>query len=306
MIEFTKGGFTMSDKAKIYLVATSNRRTGVQKCLNYIRPLEYEGKRLFIKPNFNTADECPGSTHNDTLEELLAGLKASSPASMTIGERSGPANAADVFRQKKIPELCENYGVKLMNFEELKPDEWINFNQEGLHWPGGFEIPKAVTEADAIVATCCLKTHAFGGVFSASLKLGVGFVPKDFQKLHGSPDMRKMIAEINLAYKPDFILMDGIEVFTDGGPMEGTRAKANVMLIGQDRIAIDAVGLAVLKSIGSNKEIMSTPIFRQEQIARAVELNLGISCPGMIELVTDDAESEEYAKKLRQILEAEQ
>jgi uncharacterized protein (DUF362 family) len=294
------------DKSIVYLVAATDRKAGVRSCLNHIGPLHYEGKRVFVKPNFNTADDCPGSTHNDTLEELLAGLKRANPASMTIGERSGPANAADVFKQKKIPELCEKYGVSLINFEELKPEEWVTFDRDGLHWPGGFEIPKAVTEADAVISTCCLKTHAFGGVFSASLKLGVGFVPKDFQKLHGSPDMRKMIAEINLAYKPDFVFMDAIDVFTDGGPMEGTRAKANVMLLGCDRIAVDAVGLAVLKSIGSNKDIMNTPIFRQEQIARAVELNLGISGPDKIEIITDDADSEEYAKKLRMILDAEQ
>jgi uncharacterized protein (DUF362 family) len=296
----------MAEKAKVYLAFAEDRRSGVKRCLNFIAPLRYEGKRLFVKPNFNTADPCPGSTHNDTLEELLAGLSAANPASLTIGERSGPADAADVFKKKNIPELCEKYGVKLVNFEELQPEDWVLFNQEGLHWPGGFEIPKAVTEADAVISTCCLKTHAYGGVFSASLKLGVGFVPKDFQTLHGSPHMRKMIAEINLAYKPDFILLDGIDVFSDGGPMEGTRAKANVMLIGRDRIAMDAVGLAVLKSIGSNMDIMDTKIFRQEQIARAVELGIGISGPELIEIVTDDAESEAYAVKLRRILASEE
>ncbi|KPU42531.1 hypothetical protein OXPF_43160 [Oxobacter pfennigii] len=91
--------------------------------------------------------------------------------------------------------------------------------------------------------------------------------------------MRKMIAEINLAYKPDFILMDGIEVFTDGAPMSGVRKRADVMLISRDRIALDAVGLCVLKSLKSNDKIMNTPIFKQEQIARAMELKLGISAP---------------------------
>lgn len=294
----------MNDKTEIYLVATGDRRAGVRRCLRHIGPLDYTGKRVYLKPNFNTADITPGSTHNDTLEELIIGLKAANPASVTLGERSGPANAADVFRTKRIPELCEKYGVSLVNFEELKQEDWVTYDREGLHWPGGFQIPRLVAETDVSVATCCLKTHGFGGVFSAALKLAVGLTPKDFVKLHG-PDIRKMIAEINLAYTPNFILNDAVDVFTDGGPMEGRRAKANVMLIGRDRIAIDAVGLAVLKLLGSNRDIMDTPIFRQEQIARAVELGLGVAGPEQIGIVTDDPDSEAYAEKLRQILKAE-
>jgi uncharacterized protein (DUF362 family) len=87
--------------------------------------------------------------------------------------------------------------------------------------------------------------------------------------------------------------------------MEGKRAKGDVMLAGRDRIAIDAVGLAVLKHIGSNRDIMDTPIFKQEQIVRAVELGLGVSGSDQLDIVTDDPESEAYAEKLRAILNAE-
>jgi uncharacterized protein (DUF362 family) len=295
----------MGETAQIYLVATDNRTEGARRCLSHIGPPDYKGKNVFVKPNFNTADVCPGSTHNDTLEALLAGLKTTGPLSLTVGDRSGPADTADVLRKKGIPELCERLGVNLVNFEELKSIGWVNFNREDLHWPGGFEIPRVVMEADAVVSTCCLKTHGFGGVFSMSLKLAVGLVPKDFPKLHNSKDMRKMIAEINLAYTPDFVLMDGVDVYTDGGPMDGKRAKANVLLAGRDRIALDAAGLAVLKRLGSNKAIMDTPIFQQEQIQRAVELGLGVDSPGKIEIVTDDPVSAAYADELRAILKAE-
>lgn len=295
----------MTKKSQIYLVTTDNRQEGVRRCLKHIGKPDYTGKKVFVKPNFNTADICPGSTHNDTLEALLLGLQEGNPLALTVGDRSGPADTADVLRKKGVDALCARLGVGLVNFEELKPEDWITISRPDLHWPGGLQFPKIVAEAEAVVTTCCLKTHGFGGVFSMSLKLGVGFTPKDFHKLHGSLDMRKMIAEINLAYTPDFILMDGIDVFTDGGPMEGRRASARVMLAGRDRIAIDAVGLAVLKQLGSNSAIMETPIFEQEQIKRAVELGLGVSGPGQIGIVTDDPQSEEAAQKLRAILGAE-
>ena len=295
----------MNGKAQVYLTATADRREGVRRCLAHIGPLDYTGKTVFVKPNFNTADACPGSTHNDTLEELLRGLSAVSPRELIVGDRSGPADTADVLRKKGVDVLCDTLGVRLVNFDSLGEDDWAVFDREGLHWKGGFSIPKVLRDADAVVATCCLKTHGFGGVFSMSLKLAVGLTQKDFKRLHGSPDMRKMIAEINLAYTPDFVLMDGIDVFTDGGPMDGKRAKADVMLVGRDRVALDAVGLAVLKNLGSNKAIMDTPIFSQEQIVRAVELGLGVDSPDKIELVTDDPGSEALAEKLRAILRAE-
>jgi uncharacterized protein (DUF362 family) len=114
--------------------------------------------------------------------------------------------------------------------------------------------------------------------------------------------MRKMIAEINEAYAPALIVLDGIEAFTDQGPMSGTRKRADVILAGTDRVAIDAVGLALLKSLGSNKAIMDTKIFEQEQVARAAALGLGASGPDEIEIVTSDAKSAQYADRIRTIL----
>ena len=114
--------------------------------------------------------------------------------------------------------------------------------------------------------------------------------------------MRKMIAEINLGYKPQLIVLDGIEAFVDGGPSRGTKKEADVFLAGRDRVAIDAVGVAVLKDLGSNEAIMGRRIFEQEQIQRAAELGLGVSAPEQIEIVTPDKPSREYAKKLESIL----
>jgi uncharacterized protein (DUF362 family) len=137
-----------------------------------------------------------------------------------------------------------------------------------------------------------------------SLKLSVGIThKKNMTELHTSfRSMRKMIAEINQAYNPSLILLDGIEAFVDGGPAKGTMKKADVIIAGIDRIAIDTVGLSILKDLGSNSAIMDTNIFEQEQIARAVELGLGISKPEDIEIITDDADSNKYAEKIKAIL----
>ncbi|HBA27433.1 MAG TPA: hypothetical protein DCY98_08605 [Nitrospinae bacterium] len=155
-------------------------------------------------------------------------------------------------------------------------------------------------DSECIVTTCCLKTHGYGGVFTMSLKLSVGITnKKNMHELHTSfLSMRKMIAEINQAYIPSLIIMDGIEAFVDGGPMSGTKKRADVIVAGTDRVAIDAIGLAILKELGSNKAIMKTRIFEQEQIHRAVELGLGVAGPEGIEILTDDEDGKKYAEEL--------
>jgi uncharacterized protein (DUF362 family) len=70
-----------------------------------------------------------------------------------------------------------------------------------------------------------------------------------------------------------------------------------------DRVALDAVGVAALKDLGSTPEIMELPIFAQEQIAAAAELGLGAAGPGEIELVASDPAGREYARRLRAVLD---
>jgi len=295
---------TEGERSKISLVRTADRASGIKKAIELLGVNPVNGKEVLLKPNFNTADTYPGSTHNDTLVHLISLIKEMGAKDIIIGERSGPPDTADVMKKKGIYELCRNLGVGLINFEELPPGGWVRVRPEKSHWRNGFDIAKPVLDSGCIVTTCCLKTHGYGGVFTMSLKLSVGMTHKrNMTELHTSfRSMRKMIAEINQVYKPSLIILDGIEAFVDRGPMEGERKRADVIIAGTDRVAADAVGLVVLKEIGSNKAIMGKKIFEQEQIARAVEIGLGATGPERIEIVTGDQESKGYADKLRAIL----
>jgi len=111
-----------------------------------------------------------------------------------------------------------------------------------------------------------------------------------------------VIAEINTSYSPDLVVMDGVEAFVDGGPDRGTSVEAGVMLAATDRVAMDAIGVAILRLLGTTPEVSRGSIFEQDQIARAAELGLGVSSAKEIQLVTGDAESESFAVKVNDIL----
>ncbi|MGD2136149.1 MAG: DUF362 domain-containing protein, partial [Gemmatimonadales bacterium] len=284
------GGLTMTPRrrrSRVVLVRTADRRQGVALVLRLFDPQGIGGKRVVVKPNFNSADPAPASTHMDTLGQLVTELHERDARDITLGESSGPPRTRSVMEDKGVFDLASDLRFDVVNFEEIAEGDWTYVGPEGTHWPEGFHLPRLVTDAEYLVSTCCLKTHGFGGVFTMSLKLSVGLTPKNIRGgMHRSPHMRRMIAELNAGYRPQLIVLDGVSAFTDGGPSRGELKQANVVIAGDDRVAVDAVGLAVLKELGSNDAIMGRPIFEQEQMARAVELNLGARGPADIELVT--------------------
>jgi uncharacterized protein (DUF362 family) len=303
-----RGGTAMGgDLSRVALLKTDHRKTGVKGVLKGLGLNPVRGKNVLIKPNFNTADLTPGSTHNDTLVALVEEIWAMGAKSVSLGERSYPVTR-EVMEQKGILPILEKLDVKVIDFDTLEGKDWVLFKPKGGHWPNGFRIARPVVESECLVSTCCLKTHQFGGIFTLSLKLHVGVVPtfrhgfEYMGQLHGSPNQRKMIAEINEPFKPSLVVLDGVDAFVDGGPATGKRAKGSVFLASDDRVAIDAVGVAVLKVLGSNDRIMKTKIFDQEQIARAAQLGLGAKSPAEIEIVPANDESKPYGDQVAGVL----
>jgi uncharacterized protein (DUF362 family) len=302
---------TVSGNAKIAFIKTTNRAEGVKRAFELLNfKNEFKGKNLFIKPNFNSTDATPGSTHNDTLRALMNEMRALGAKEMTVGDRSGMGNTREVMTTKDIFALAKDGNAKTVVFDDLKDTDWQFFNFKDSLWQKGFAIPKTVLSADSIIQTCCLKTHQYGGHFTLSLKNSVGLAAKrvpgnDYNfmsELHSSPNQRRMIAEINAAYKPSLIVLDGIEAFTTGGPHEGKKVASEVILAGTDRVAIDAVGVAILRHFGTTPEVEKGKIFEQDQIAQAVRLGIGIGSPNRIEFLTDDKESAEYVGKIKRLL----
>ncbi len=298
----------MADPAShVALVKTDNRKEGVKTCLKVLSFNPVRGKDVLIKPNFNTADLPPGSTHNDTLVALVEEIWGMGAKSISLGERSYPLTR-DVMEKKGIPPILDKLNVKVIDFDALDKKDWVLFKPKESHWANGFRIARPILETECLISTCCLKTHQFGGIFTMSLKLHVGVVPtfrhgfEYMRQLHSSPHQRRMIAEINEPFKPSLIVLDGVDAFVDEGPMTGKLAKGEVFLASTDRVAIDAVGVAILKFLGSNESIMRPRIFEQEQIARAVELGLGVSSPSGIDLVAADEKSRAYREQILEIL----
>ncbi len=296
-------------RTRVVVVKMEEHRDGVARALRLLGAGGLTRRHVVVKPNFNSADPFPGSTHPDALGSLVEWLGAAGAARVTVADRSGMGVTRDVMEAKGVFAQGKKLGFAAVVLDELPARDWIAHRLPDSHWSRGVLFPRLLEEAEAIVSTCALKTHRFGGHFTLSLKNSVGAVAKYgpdghnyMSDLHGSGAQRKMIAEINTLYRPALVLLDGLEAFVDGGPEAGPKVRPGVMIAGTDRVAVDAVGVAILRLYGTTRAVSTGKIWSLEQIARAVELGVGVAGPEQIELVSDDAAGEAFLSRLKPVL----
>src|SRR5256714_5306900 len=162
-----------SAASRVAFVKTSDRAAGVSCAIDLLGLEHLRGRDLFIKPNFNSADATPGSTHTDTLAALVHKLKAMGAGPLTIGDRSGMGDTRKVMETKRAFQMGKELDAKVVVFDDLGADDWELIKLPESHWRQGFALPKLVRKAGGVVQTCCLKTHRYGGHFTLALQNSV-------------------------------------------------------------------------------------------------------------------------------------
>ncbi len=300
------------DRISVALFKTTNRRAALGTAIESLGTMDCQGKDVYLKGNYNSADPYPASTHPETLSEVTRILREKGCARLVLVERSGMGQTRAIWQQLSVPDLAKKLDLTLLPLEELPATEWRAEPMPGSHWTRGVEVPRFLKEDVFLVQISNLKTHRFGGQVSASLKNSIGLVAKRsrtgdiphnyMSELHGSKDQRLMIAEVNQLYAPAFVVMDAMEVFVDGGPESGETASPGIIAASRDRVALDATGLAVLRINGAGYPLNQMAVFEQEQIKRVVELRLGARSPEEIHFITHDQASGALALQIRTVL----
>ena len=296
-------------KVPVAIVKTTDRKFGFLKAMELLGDLAFTNSPIYIKCNYGSPDPFPATTHPDALRAAIAIIREKGGHDIILVERSGMGQTREVLRKLRALDLIKQLDVSLLPLDELAAGEWRKMELPGSHWPNGIEVPSFLVQRPCIIQLCNLKTHRFGGQFSASLKNSVGLVAKYsgvdshnyMSDLHSSKYQCGMIAEINQVYSPDLILMDAIQVFVRGGPESGELANPEVIAASRDRVALDSVGLALLRHYGAGYGWNRGPVLAQEQLKRAVELGLGIKSEKEIHFLTDDKASRSVADILLNI-----
>ena len=299
-------------RSALALARGAERPTALKAAVDLLGKIDFGGKDLYLKANYNSPDPFPATTHPDTLSTVVGLLRASNCGKLTLVERSGMGSTRDVWERLGIPGLAQRLDFQLVALDDLPAEQWRKEELPNSNWKAGVEVPKFLGRDAYLVQIANLKTHRFGGVFSASLKNSVGLVAKYGQinsgynymkELHSSPQQGAMIADLNLVYEPKLIIMDAMQVFVSGGPETGELASPEVVFASSDRVAIDAVGVALLRLQSTGEPQNWRTVYEQEQLKRAVELKLGAKSADEIHFLTADARCSRLASQLEAILE---
>lgn len=110
------------------------------------------------------------------------------------------------------------------------------------------KIPKIMDNADFFISVPKIKTHG-ERLFTSTLKNQFGCNP-DPHKSKVHKRLHDGIVDLNVAFKPDFVVVDGL-VAMGGyrGPVNGVPIKMNTLIFGRDPVAMDHL---VARIIGIN------------------------------------------------------
>jgi uncharacterized protein (DUF362 family) len=258
------------------LLVETEVKLAVDRAITLLGDLGYivsRGDRVLVKPNFNSPDPYPGSTDITFLRAVIE-LLLELGAKVSVGESAGGIwrPTKKVFHKLEVDELAHHLGVELINFED-RPNDWVKVEIGG-DYLKTVTMPRSAYEADRLVYLPCMKTHSLAG-FSGALKLAVGFMhPGERRALH-TRYLQQKVAEINLAWQPDLILMDGRKAFVSGGPDKGQKAEPGLVLASGDLVAIDVEAMKVLLTYQAKNKLTLDP-WQSPQILQALKHNLGI------------------------------
>ncbi len=208
------------------------------------------GSRVLLKPNFNTADPFPASSAPDFVAAMADLCHEAGAAAVAVGDSCTYfKRTANVMRDWGIDQLRERRPwLEVIDFDRGR---W-----QAVALPQGqvlkkVSVPAALSEFDTLILLPCLKTHVLAS-YTGALKLSVGLMkPSERLALHAS-GLQPKIADLNLAIRPDLIVMDARKCFIDRGPMNGTVREPGLVLASRSRVALDIEGVRIIRSFPGN------------------------------------------------------
>ncbi len=201
------------------------------------------GKRkIFIKPNLSHPEYLPGVVTSPQVMHQLVGLLRDGNSEVVVGESNGfnyPCWTA--FDKTGMQKAVESAGGKAINLSEDKVVE--------VKFPDGCPLkrlflPKTVLDADAVVDLPLMKTHEFMA-YSGAIKNLFGCVPSN-KRIYLHPYLPEVMYRLYSLFKPQLTIMDARIGIEGNGPTKGKPVKMDLMLAGNDALAVDIVAAKVM------------------------------------------------------------
>jgi uncharacterized protein (DUF362 family) len=240
-------------------------RTGIYRVNSYREPLgDVIGRALLqfpevmrrakagtvvLKPNLvEYYDAWHVNTHPAVVAGAIAAFRAAGAKEVVVAE--GPGHCRDTELLLEQSDLQHAIASERSRFVDLNLDSTrpvrLPVNYTKLN---EISFPQTLLGADLIVSLPKLKTHHWAGV-TLSLKNMFGTVPgaqygwpKNILHWHG---IENSIVDINVALKPHFAIVDGVEAMEGDGPLRGETVHAGLIVVGDNLTAVDATATRLM------------------------------------------------------------
>lgn len=247
-------------------------------------PLTLGGKSVLVKPNVVGANRNPTTTNPSVVAAVVSALYEAGAGKVYVGDMSAliRGKTAENMERTGILAAARGAGAETLSFEDHK---WVKVKVVG-RYIKDVSVTEWIRKVDRVVNLPVIKTHEYAG-YSICLKNFVGATHFSHRPYLVNPfRWEEVVAELNLAWRPDLNIADGTKVMVEGGPWEGRAEEANLLLASGDRVACDVAGLAIIKSFGRWKPLVASSPWEMGQVKRAAELGIGARSGQELELLT--------------------
>jgi uncharacterized protein (DUF362 family) len=262
--------------------------------LGFIRP----GDSVLLKPAVNSGNAYPATTDPEVVQ-IVARLVLEAGGAPFVADRTMFLHSTRAaFERTGILDAARSLEIPCLALEDADV-AWVR-HPLAVNWPDRtLRVYRPVLAADHIIGLCTPRTHSRGD-FTMAMKNAVGIVDGAARvRMHLGPGLRARLAEISLVARPSLVLLDGRAGFSDGGPDQGDRCRPDVIAASTDPLALDAVGLALLRIAGTNDRIGRGSIWDLPMMRRAAEIGVGAASGERIRLAgASDADAARLRREL--------
>ncbi|MBN1520508.1 MAG: DUF362 domain-containing protein [Spirochaetales bacterium] len=205
------------------------------------------GATVLLKPNLLLASDPirAATTHPAVVRAAARAVKAAGAARVLVGDSPGWQALSSVAGKTGMQDVIASEGLL-----------WADFSDPvTVDLPGGgmmrrFELAKAVADADIVVNLPKLKTHGLM-YYTGAVKNLFGCVPglrkSAFHlRFPGRADFARMLADLYLAVKPAFCVMDAVVGMEGPGPNNGKPRDIGLILAAKNGFDLDWIAAGVI------------------------------------------------------------
>jgi uncharacterized protein (DUF362 family) len=222
-----------------------NKLGGIKK---YVKP----GQTVVIKPNVVADHGMLGGKYTGGVVTDIRVLKGLIELLLPVAGKVIVAEGSSINRSATV-KMFEIYGYPKLIDLDPKKVSLVDLNTDQLVEklvPAGKrmksrKVPRTIEEADIVISVPVMKIH-----FAAGVSLGVknlqGAMPPLEKYMTHFFGLWQNLVNIHHVVKPKLTIIDGIVGQEDFGPVSGTPKTMNLLIGGENPVAVDAVTMRVM------------------------------------------------------------